>query len=87
MGKQALRCELKLRTSRISNPTVTGSNPVGVTNLFNDLWVIGDQNSFEIAEIIRNKNAFRPSDSFEALIDAFGDNDQQMGSSSIYVRK
>ena len=39
MGKQALRCKFKLPLSRISNPTVAGSNPAGVINLFNDLGI------------------------------------------------
>ena len=87
MGKQALRCKLKLPISRISNPTVTGSNPVGVANPFKELWVMGDQDSVDSAEKMRNQNAVVPSDNFEVLLNEYGHKDQQIGLNGIWVRK
>ena len=72
---------------RISNPTVTGSNPVGVANPFKDLRVMGDQDSFASAEKMRNKNAFGPSVNFEVLLNECGHKDQQLGLNGIWVRK
>ena len=44
---------------------------------------MGDYDSFDSAEKMRNKNAFGPLDNFEVLLNEFGHKDQKIGLNGI----
>ena len=48
---------------------------------------MGDQDSVDSAEKMRNQNAVVPSDNFEVLLNEYGHKDQQIGLNGIWVRK